>query len=42
MLALMSSRSCDDFVLQQVYNALAWYAGETVAREYVDYLENVE
>ena len=40
--ALMSPRSCDDFVLQQVYNALAWYAGETVAREYVDYLENDE
>ena len=45
MLALMSPRSCDDFVLQQVYNALAWYVGETVAREYVDYvyiLENEE
>ena len=42
MLALMSPRSCDDFVLQQVYNALTWYAGETVAREYVDYLENEE
>ena len=42
MLALMSPRSCDEDVLQQVYNALAWYVGETVAREYVDYLENEE
>ena len=40
--ALMFPRSNDDYVLQQVYNALAWYAGETVAREYVDYLENEE
>ena len=42
LLALMSPRSCDEYVLQQLYNALAWYAGETVAREYVDYLENEE
>ena len=42
IMTLMSPRSCDDYVLQQVYNALAWYAGETVAREYVDYLENEE
>ena len=42
MMALMSPRSCDDYILQQVYNALAWYAGETVAREYVNYLENEE
>lgn len=42
MLALMSPRSCDDFVLQQVYNALAWYAGETVAREYTDFVYNLE
>ncbi len=42
MLALMSPRSCDDFVLQQFYNALAWYAGETVAREYTDFVYNLE
>lgn len=42
MLALMSPRSCDDFVLQQFYNALAWYAGETVAHEYADYVYNLE
>ena len=42
LLDLMSPRSCDEYVLQQLYNALAWYAGETVAREYVDYLENEE
>ena len=27
---------------EQVYNALAWYAGETVAREYADYVYNLE
>ena len=42
MMALMSPRSCDDYVLQQVYNALAWYAGETVAHEYVDFVYNLE
>ena len=42
MLALMSPRSCDDFVLQQVYNALAWYAGETVAHEYTDFVYSLE
>ena len=42
MSALMSPRSCDDFVLQQVYNALAWHAGETVAREYADFVFNLE
>ena len=42
MMALMSPRSCDEDVLQQVYNALAWYAGETVAREYVDFIYNLE
>lgn len=40
--ALMYPRSCDDFVLQQVYNALAWYAGETVAHEYADFVYNLE
>lgn len=40
--ALMSPRSCDDYVLQQVYNALAWYAGETVVREYIDYIYDLE
>lgn len=42
IVALISPRSCDDFVLQQVYNALAWYAGETVAHEYVDFRYNLE
>ena len=40
--ALMSPRSCEEDIITQVYNALAWYAGETIAREYVDYLENGE
>ena len=40
--ALMYPRSCDEYVLQQVYNALAWYAGETVAYEYTDYVYNLE
>ena len=42
MLALMSPIACDDFVLQQFYNALAWYAGETVAHEYAEYVYNLE
>lgn len=42
LMCLMSPRSCDDYVLQQVYNALAWYAGETVAHEYVDFVFNLE
>jgi len=42
LMCLMSPRSCDDYVLQQVYNALAWYAGETVAHEYVDFVYNLE
>ena len=37
--ALMYPRSCEEYTVTQVYNALAWYAGETVTREYVDYLE---
>ena len=40
--ALMYPRSCEEYIITQVYNALAWYAGETIAREYVDYLENGE
>ena len=42
IMALMSPRSCDEDVLRQVYNALAWYAGETVAQEYVDFVYNLE
>lgn len=42
LMFLMSPRSCDDYVLQQVYNALAWYAGETVAHEYADFVYNLE
>ncbi len=40
--ALMYPRSCDEYTVTQVYNALAWYAGETVAHEYVDYVYNLE
>lgn len=42
IMALMSPRSCDDYVLQKVYNGLAWYAGETVALEYTDFVYNLE
>lgn len=42
IMALMSPRSCDDDVLQQIYNALAWDAGETVAREYTNFIYNLE
>ena len=42
MLALMSPRSCEEYIVTQVYNALAWYAGETVAHEYVEYVYNLE
>jgi hypothetical protein len=41
LMCLMSPRSCDDYVLQQVYNALAWYVAETVAHEYVDFVYNL-
>ena len=40
--ALMYPRSCEEYIITQVYNALAWYAGETVAREYADYVYNLE
>ena len=42
MLALMSPRSCEEYIITQVYNALAWYAGETVAHEYADFVYNLE
>ena len=42
LMCLMSPKSCDEYVLQQVYNAMAWYAGETVAHDYVDFLYNIE
>lgn len=42
MSALMSPRSCDEYIVTQVYNALAWYAGETVAHEYTDFVYNLE
>lgn len=42
MLALMSPRSCEEYTVTQVYNALAWYAGETVAHEYADFVYNLE
>ena len=41
MMALMSPRSCEEYTVTQVYNALAWYAGETVAHEYVDFVYNI-
>lgn len=40
--ALMYPRSCDEYIITQVYNALAWYAGETVAHEYADYVYIIE
>ena len=40
--ALMYPRSCEEYIITQVYNALAWYAGETVAREYTDFVYNLE
>ena len=40
--ALMYPRSCEDYTVTQVYNALAWYAGETVAHEYAEYVYNLE
>ena len=40
--ALMYPRMNEDYTVTQVYNALAWYAGETVAREYVDFIYNLE
>ena len=42
MMALMSPKSCDEYVIQQVYNALAWYVGEVVAHEYADFIYNLE
>lgn len=44
ILALMYPRSCDEDgdVFRLVYNALAWYAGETVAHEYVNFVYNPE
>ena len=42
MMALMSPWSCEDYTVVQVYNALAWYAGETVAREYTYFVYNLE
>ena len=40
--SLMCPRSCEEDILTLVYNALAWYAGETVAREYTDFVYNLE
>ena len=42
IMALMYPRSCEEYIITQVYNALAWYAGETVAHEYVDFVYNLE
>ena len=41
IMALMSPRSCEEYIKTQVYNALAWYAGETVAWEYTDFVYNL-
>ena len=40
--ALMYPRSCEEYTVTQVYNALAWYAGETVSHEYADFVYNLE
>ena len=40
--ALMYPRSCEEYITTQVYNALAWDAGETVAREYADFVYSLE
>lgn len=42
IMALMSPRSCEGYTVTQVHNALAWYAGETVAHEYTDFVYNLE
>lgn len=42
IMALMSPRSCEEDIITQVYNALAWYAGETVAHEYTDFVYSLE
>lgn len=42
IIALMYTRLNDDYLMREVYNALAWYAGETVAHEYVDFVYNLE
>lgn len=42
LMCLMAPSSCDEYVLQQVYNALAWYVGEVVAYEYADFIYNIE
>ena len=42
IIALMYTRLNDDYLMREIYNALAWYAGETVAREYVDFVYNLE
>ena len=36
---LYGSGCADENAATQIYNALAWYAGETVARRYVDAIE---
>ena len=42
IIALMYTRLNDDYLMREVYNALAWYAGETVALGYVDFIHNLE
>ena len=42
IVALMYTRLNDDYLMREIYNALAWYAGETVAHEYVDFIYNLE
>lgn len=42
IIALMYTRLNDDYLMREIYNALAWYAGETVAREYTDFVYNLE
>lgn len=40
--ALMNPQSCEEYTVTQVYNKLAWYAGEIIAHEYAEYVYNLE
>ena len=42
IIALMYTRLNDDYLMREIYTALAWYAGETVAQEYVNFVYNLE
>lgn len=42
IIALMYTRLNDDYLMREIYNALSWYVGETVANEYTDFVHNLE